>query len=226
MVDPSAIDPEPAGRFSFRQVLPTLVFDVAMPVVLFFLLTGYGVSTLWALVASGLFPAINNVRIWVGSRRLEPVGIIVMTFLAIGTATSLITGSVFFALTKASFLTAAFGLICLGSLLTRRPLLFYIVRQFVAGDDPVRLEWWNGLWQYPHFRAAQRLVTAVWGVAYLVEAFLRIGAALFLSPAQVVTISHVMAFVVLVALILWTRRYLLAVRERRIRELAAQAQRS
>ncbi len=226
MVDPLAIDPEPAGRFSFRQVLPTLVFDVAMPVILFFLLTGQGVSTLWALVASGLSPAINNVRVWVRSRRLEPVGIIVMTFLAIGTATSLITGSVFFALTKASFLTATFGLICLGSLFARRPLLFYITRQFVAGDDPVRLEWWNGLWQYPHFRAAQRWVTAVWGVAYLVEALLRIGAALFLSPAQVVTLSHVMAFVVLVALILWTRRYLLAVRERRIRELAAQAQRS
>jgi len=34
----------------------------------------------------------------------------------------------------------------------------------------VRLEWWNGLWQYPNFRAALRLVTAVWGIVYLVEA--------------------------------------------------------
>ncbi len=32
MVDPLAINPEPAGRFSFKQVLPTLVFDVALPV--------------------------------------------------------------------------------------------------------------------------------------------------------------------------------------------------
>ena len=60
---------------------------------------------------------------------------------------------------------------------------------------------------------------------YLVEALLRLGSALLLSPAQVVTLSHVMAFVVLVTLIAWTRRYLLAVRERRIRELAAQAPR-
>ena len=96
----------------------------------------------------------------------------------------------------------------------------------MSGDDPLRLEWWNGLWQFPHFRAAQRFVTAVWGVVYLAEALVRFGSALVLSPAQVVTLSHVMAFVVLVALILWTRRYLLAVRERRIRELAAQAQRS
>jgi intracellular septation protein A len=221
-----AINPEPAGGFSFKQMLPTLVLDVALPLTVFFLLTSNGVSTLWALVAGGLSPALNNVRVWAKSRRLEPVGIIVMTFLAVGTAASLISGSLFFALIKESFLTATFGLICLGSLLAERPLLFHIMRQFVAGDDPLRLEWWNGLWQYPHFRAAQRFVTAVWGVVYLLEALVRIGFALVLSPAEVVLISHLMAFGVLIALIAWTRRYMLAVRERRMRELAAAAQRT
>jgi len=220
MADPLAInlDPEPAGGFSFTQMLPTLIFDVAMPIVAFNVLTREDVSTLWALVAGGLFPALNNLRVWARSRRLEPLGIIVMTFLAVGTAASLISGSVFFALIKESFLTATFGLICLGSLLAERPLMFYINRQFVAGDDPVRLEWWNGLWQYPHFRAAQRLVTAVWGIAYLVEALVRVGLALVLSPAQVVAISPVMAFGVMIVLIAWTRRYMLALRERRVRE--------
>lgn len=69
--------------------------------------------------------------------------------------------------------------------------MFYIIRQFVAGNDPVRVEWWNSLWQYPDFRAAQRLVTGVWGIAYLVEALLRVGFALLLPPAQVVAISPV-----------------------------------
>jgi len=218
MADPLAINPEPAGGFSFKQMLPTLVIDVAMPIVAFNLLRSYGVSTLCALLAGGLFPAINNLRVWARSRRLEPLGIIVMTFLVIGTAASLISGSMFFALIKESFLTATFGFICLGSLLADQPLMFYINRQFVAGDDPVRLEWWNGLWQYPNFRAAQRLVTAVWGIAYLVEALLRVGFALALPPAQVVVISPVMAFGVMIVLIAWTRRYMLALRERRIRE--------
>jgi intracellular septation protein A len=218
MADRLAIESEPAGRFSFTQMLPTLVFDVAMPVVAFKALSSYGVPTLWAVLAGGLFPAINNLRLWARSRRLEPLGIIVMIFLVIGTAASLISGSVFFALIKDSFLTATFGLICLGSLLAQRPLMFYISRQFVAGDDPVRLEWWNSLWQYPHFRAAQRLVTAVWGIAYLVEALLRVGFAEVLPPAQVVTISPIMAFGVMIVLIAWTRRYMLAVRERRLRE--------
>ena len=224
MADPLAVDPEPASGFSFKRLLPTLVFDVAMPIVIFNVLTRFHVSTLWALVAAGLSPATNNLRAWAASGRLQPLGLIVMTFLAIGTAASLISGSVFFALIKDSFLTASFGFLCLGSLLVDRPLMFYINRQFVAGDDPVRLEWWNGLWQYPNFRAAQRLVTAVWGITYLGEALLRVGFALILSPAQVVAISPLMAFSVMIVLIAWTRRYMLALRERRIREQAAEAQ--
>ncbi len=218
MGEPLAVNPEPAGRFSFVQILPTLVFDVALPIVLFNLLAGYGVPTLWALVAGGVSPALNNLRVWIRSRRLEPLGLIVIGFLAIGTAASLISGSVFVALIKDSFLTATFGLICLGSLLAARPLMFYVIRQFVAGDDPARIELWNGLWQNAEFRAAQRFVTAVWGIAYLVEALLRVGFALTLAPAQVVAISPVMGFGVLIMLIAWTRRHLLALRERRIRE--------
>jgi len=209
---------QPAGGFTFNQMWPTLVFDVAMPIIVFNVLTHYGISTLYALVVGGVSPAINNLRAWVKARRLQPLGIIVLSFLAVGTITSVISGSVFFALIKESFLTATFGFICLGSLLAERTLMFYIIRQFVAGDDLERLESYNGLWQYPRFRSAQRLVTMVWGTAYLVEALLRVGFALVLSPAQVVVLSPVMAFGTMIGLIAWTRRYMLAQRERHIRE--------
>ncbi|HTT80150.1 MAG TPA: VC0807 family protein [Stellaceae bacterium] len=221
---PPAAIPEPAGRFSLWQMLPTLVFDVALPIVVFTVLTNVGVALLWALAAGALSPAVNNIRIWIRSRRLEPLGLIVLTFLAIGTVVSLVSGSVFIALIKESFLTGTFGCICLFSLLAERPLMFYITRQFVAGDDPARLLWWNGLWQYPHFRAAQRFVTTVWGVAYLAEALVRVVLALTLPPARVVVLSPIMAFVVLLALIRWTRRYMLRMRERRVREQQQPAQ--
>src|SRR5438045_3954192 len=72
----------PAQRFRFVQMIPVLLVDVAIPVAVFNLLTHYGVSTLWALAAGGLSPALNNLRSWVKSRRLEPLGVIVMTLLA------------------------------------------------------------------------------------------------------------------------------------------------
>ena len=126
-------------------MLPTLIVDVAVPIVVFNLLIRYGVPILWALIPGGLAPAINNIRVWIRSGRLEPLGIIVIMFLVVGTVASLISGNIFFVLIKESFLTGTFGLICLGSLLFGRPLMFYVNRQFVAGDDPDRLAWWNGL---------------------------------------------------------------------------------
>jgi hypothetical protein len=223
MSDPSAIPGPPPRNVSIARMLPVLLVDVAVPLAVFFVLQAYGVSTLLSLVLAGLSPAVNNLRVWIKSRRLEPLGMIVIGFMAVGTIASLVSGSVFFALIKESFLTASFGLICLGSLATQRPLMFYINRQFVAGDDPALLAWWNGLWQYEEFRAAQRLITIVWGVVYLIEAGVRVGLALVLTPGEVIAISHVMAFGVLILLIVWTRRYQLALRERRMRQQAAAA---
>jgi intracellular septation protein A len=214
--DPLTVDPEPGGGFNVRAMAPTLIVDVIMPMITFYLLYGLGASTLVALVAGGLFPAANIIRVWIKSRNLEPLAFIVVTFLAIGTATSLISRSVFFALIKDSLVSATFASLCLGSLLAERPLMFHLLRQFVAGDDPQRRDWWKGLWQYPQFRTALRRVTTVWGIAYLLEASTRICLALLLAPVIVVTISPAMGIGMLVALIAWTKHYMLALRSRGI----------
>jgi len=219
--DPAAHAAGPASDFHLVQMLPTFLFDVALPIVLYNLLVRQGLPVLWALVVSGLSPALNSLRVWLKTGRVEPLGIIVLAFLAIGTAASLVTGSVFFTLIKDSFLTGTFGLLCLVSLLARRPLMFAIVGQFVAGGDPARISWWDGLWQYAAVRSGMRFVTVVWGIAYLIEAFVRVGLALVLTPGQVVAISPVMGFGTMVLLIIWTRRHMLLVRERRLHEHAA-----
>jgi hypothetical protein len=204
----------PVSNFSFWQILPTLFFDVVMPVVLYDVLTARGVPAIWALAAGGLPPALNNLQSWIRTRRLEPLGIIVMTLLAIGTLTSLISGNLFFGLIKDSFLTGAFGLICLVSLFFARPLMFSVLRQFHAGGDTARIADWNGRWERRGFRFAIRLVTIVWGVTYMAEALLRVGLALQLPPQQVVTLSPIMGFGALIVLISWTRRYMRAVQRR------------
>jgi hypothetical protein len=56
-------------------------------------------------------------------------------------------------------------------------------------------------------------VTAVWGLAYVVQAAIGMVSAWLLAPAQVVIISPMMALGVLAALAAWTRAYLLGLRE-------------
>lgn len=216
---PAGFNPETAGRLNLKALLPSLLMDVILPVATFNVLISLGVPTLAALALGGIFPAISIAHGYAKTRQLEPLGIIVLGLLAIGTAASLVSGSVFFAVVKDSFLTASFGLLCLGSLFAERPLAFYIIRQFLSGHDPALNQWWNGLWEGAMFRRMNRIITIVWGVVVVAEAIARVLLALVVTPAMVVTISPVLAFGVAIGLSVWTRSYMLAVRRRRMSEL-------
>lgn len=213
-----------SGAPTFRALIPDLIVDAALPAIAYQVLSRHGVSDLTALTAGAIFPAVNIMRKFVVTRRLDIIGAVVLTFIAIGTATSLLSGNVLFILIKESMITALFGLVCVSSLLWPRPLMFYFGRQFAAGEDPARLVWWNGLWdQRERFRTTLRMITTVWGVAFLIEAMVRVGFALTLTPGIVVMISPIMAIAVTVLLIIWTRNYARAAQQRGEREAALAA---
>jgi intracellular septation protein A len=215
----NASAPATAQHAGLRQALPSLVLDAALPILVFQVLVRLGVSTLVSVAAGGVFPAAHIVYGWIRLRRVETLGLIVLAIMGIGTATSLMSGSVFFVLAKESVFTALFGALCLGSLLAEHPFMFHVMRPFVAGDDPELNDWWDGLWADPSFRKGVRFVTVVWGGVYLVEAVARVVFALLLSPATVVAASPLMALGVTIGLIAWTRRFLVAIRRRRMREV-------
>jgi len=200
--------------FHFAMLLPTLLIDVVAPIGIFKALEHFGVSPLWALAGAALAPALNNLRTWATARRIEPLGFMIVAFGVIGTVASLLSGSMFFTLIKDSFLTGVFGLVFLVSLLFRRPLMFYVIRQFVAGEDPVRNEVWKGLWDHAVFRSALRLITVTWGIVYLAEALARVGLAMTLKPDDVIVASPIMAFVATLFLIGITRFRMRMLRER------------
>ncbi|HEY4126311.1 MAG TPA: VC0807 family protein [Rhizomicrobium sp.] len=189
-------------------LLPTIVADVIAPIAIFKLLTWYGVSPLWAIAGSGVAPLLNNLRVWIQSRRLEPLGFLVMAAIAIGTAASFVSGNPFYALTKDSILTGIFGVVFLCSILTRHPLVFFIARQFAIGEDPSRSDAWNALWGYAEYRAAIRWATFFWALAFIIEALTRVVLALTLKPDTVVTIASFMGLGVAAVLMLtqpWLR---------------------
>jgi hypothetical protein len=126
---------------------------------------------------------------------------------AVGIAGSLISNDPRFYLIRVSFGPAAFGLICLGSLLFGRPLLFYLGRVAVAGGDPRRVAYYDSLWAFPGFRHVQRVLTVTWGVTYLLDAAVRVAIAWSLPTSTVVVIEPLLSYGVVVALVVWTMRY-------------------
>jgi hypothetical protein len=200
--------PAPAGPgTSLRQLAPSLVVNAVLPWVAFQVLSGRGVPTVPALCLTAIFPLAAVLVSFARSRHADGIGVISLVFIVVGVAASLVSGDVHFVLVKDSFFTGLFGLVFLGSLLGPRPLMFYFGRSFATGGDPARIARWNGLWQYPGFRRVIRIMTAVWGVAYVVEAAVRVVFAFILPPATVLALSPLLALGVTILLIAWTMSY-------------------
>ena len=187
--------------------LPTLLFNIALPLVTYALLTDYGLPDALALVASGLWPLLELGLSFARTRHADEFSILVLVFLVVGVAASLAFNDARLLLVKDSAVTGLFGLVLLGSLLAPRPLMFYFGRKFATGGDPARVEWWNGLWQYPGFRRGQRILTVVWGATFLGEAVLRVVLTYVLPVSTMVVISSVLPYVVLGLLIFGTTVY-------------------
>jgi hypothetical protein len=210
----------PIGSPDLRAMLPDLLIDGALPAIAYQILSRHGVADVPALTAGAIFPAANIIRKFIVTRSLDLIGAIVLIFLTIGVIGSLLSGNVLFVLIKESFITGLVGLLFLSSLLWQRPIIFYIARQFVAGEEPERLAWWNGRWEFPRFRRVMRVMTTVWGLGYLIEALVRVAIALTFAPGTVVIVSPILAIGTTVGLILWTRRYGKQAQERADRESA------
>ena len=182
------------------------VFDIAGPLVAYSLLRSAGQSTVSALVLSGIFPAVGVLAGLIRHRRLDAVGILVLAGIAVGTVLGLLSGNPRLVLVEGSVPTAVFGLLCLGSLWSQRPLIFRFALEFMGGDTP-RGRDFSALWQYPGFRHTFRLFTVVWGVTYLAEAAARVVIVETTSTATALTVSKFMPYVVGAGLAAWMTLY-------------------
>jgi hypothetical protein len=203
-----------ARSFRFTMLLPTLLVSVAAPIAVFKGLEAFGVAPVWALAAGCVPPLLNNLRVWIASRRLDPVGILMMASIAGGPVASLISGSIASRIVTDCLMSGAWGLAFLGTLLFSRPAMFYLIRSLVAGGDASRTETWNGLWRYAAFRSALRFITAVWGASYFAGLLVELALTRVLTVDTVVTIGPLLSLGVTVGLIIFTRLRMKAMRER------------
>ena len=195
-------------------------FDVAGPLVTYSVLRSAGEGAVTSLVVSGAFPALGVIAGIVARRRADVIGILVLAGIALGAVLGVVSHSARLVLVEGSVPVAAFGLVFLGSLLARRPLMFRFALEFMGPDSPKGREF-EGLWQYGGFRRAFRNLTAVWGLAYLMEAVARIVIVQHASVGVAVTITKVMPLAVTAALAAWTVAYSLYQTRKGARRAAA-----
>ena len=195
---------EIAGRF--RSIAKIAIIDVAAPLIAYSLLRSAGMSTVTALVLSGVFPALSVAISVIKHRRLDVVGALVLAGILAGTVLGLISHSTRLVLMEGSVPTVIFGVGCLGSLWTRRPLMYGFALEFI-GPDTAKGREMTSLWQYKGFRRVFRVITVVWGVGFLLEAALRVAIVYNTSTGTALSLSKVTPYIWVGVFVAWTVAY-------------------
>jgi intracellular septation protein A len=196
----------PVGRSRLSSLASIAVFDVAGPLIVYQLLRGNGHSEVTSLIISGTFPVLGVLLTIIRDRRLDVIGVLVLTGIAVGAGVGLASHNAKLVLLEGAVPTTIFALALLGSLLARRPLMFHFAQESLGHDTPKGRDFADR-WQYPGFRHAFRVLTVVWGVTYLAVAAAHIVIVETQSAGTALSISKVLPYLVLAILIAWTIMY-------------------
>jgi len=198
------ISTKSGGRL--RSIAMIVLFDVAGPLAAYKVLRSEGLSAVTALVASGVFPVMGLAIRAVWHRRLDVVGAVVLAGIVVGALLGLISHSARLVLVEGSVPTAVFAVACLGSLWAQRPLVYRLALEFV-GPDTAKGQEMTLFWQHEGFRRSFRVITAVWGAAFFLEAALRVVIVYSTSTGTALAISTFTPFVFAGSMVAWTIGY-------------------
>jgi hypothetical protein len=182
-----------------------LLLELVLPLIAFYGLRLAGASQFTALLAGVLVTAAAAVLHVIRERRIGGIQVFVLGTMLVTVGMSFISGSPRVLLFRNGWGTAALGIWCLVTLKARRPFLYEAGR---LTFPPEKAEQWAQSWDtHQVFRDLLRTCTAVWGVAFLVDAVVRVVLAATLPIDAVPVLDDVLLVVTLLALVIFQRTY-------------------
>ena len=193
------------GRWPAWRAASPLLFDVALPVAGYYLLSGAGVADTPALIVSGLIPFARSVHSLLRAGPADYLAVMVAAVFVLSLVLVAVTGSPKFVLAKESFGSAFIGLWFLASVRTTRPMTYYTARPVLTKGRAAALRCWERLADSSaEFRSIQRHLTVFWGIGLLVEAAVRVAIVAHYSVHTAAGLVNVAAVVIIVFLCLLT----------------------
>jgi len=183
-----------------------MAFDVIGPIVVYYVLLSAGLPTVAALILSGVIPAAGIALGVARYRRLDAIGILVLIGIVVGSALGAVSGSAHLVLLDGVVPTAVFGIVCVASLRSKRPMIFRFALEGM-GRDTTRGRDFADRWRYPGFRHSFRVVTLVWGVMFVAEAATQAVIVETASIGTAKTTSNLLILPFAAAVIAWNISY-------------------
>jgi hypothetical protein len=90
-----------------------MIFDVAGPLAVYYGARSAGLSTVVSLVMSGIPPALRFAAMTLRHRRLDAIGLVIISGIILGTVTGLVSGSARLYLLDGIVPTVVLGSVCL-----------------------------------------------------------------------------------------------------------------
>ncbi|MFI9839338.1 VC0807 family protein [Nonomuraea sp. NPDC051941] len=206
---PPSVRPDP--RRLIRSLLPAIVVDAVVPYAIY--AVGHNVlgwSLINALIVAAVVPLVRFAVQLARTRRVDGLAVLVLLVLSFGICAALITGRPGIAVAREAVFSGGFGLILLGSVAVRRPMIYLFMRK--VGGTPEAEAFFARRWQVPQFRRAVYVMTVYWAVGLLVEAAARITFVLALPPDLAFSRATVVLVGILVLLAVSSGIYMRRVR--------------
>lgn len=193
-----------------RQLLPELVANFLLPWLCYrWAVPQWGETA--GLIASSLPPLLWSGIELLRFRRIDALSLLVLAGILLSLLAMLLGGSPRVLLMRESLLSGLFGLAFLLSLLSGKPLVFYLARATVARESDVGLQRFEQRWQEAGFRRGIRLLTLLWGVGLTLETLLRAVMVCTMPVERFLLLSPFVSYglMALMLLLTWRGRQLL-----------------
>ena len=189
-----------------RGVIFSLLINGGLPLLVYMLLLGH-VSNVLALTIATLIPLLETVIHFLKYRKWDVFAAFMLVGFFLGILAALIGGDEKLILIRESFVTGILGFIFLGSLVTRRPLIYYFALRFTVGKTQEEQAAFADNWNVPYVRRVLRILTAGWGIVLLGEALLKVALVYSLSVSTFLAISSIITYGFIGLAIVWTVIY-------------------
>ncbi len=191
-------------ELGFNLLLPWVAYTLVEP--------SHG--ELAALIASALPPMIWSAGELIFQQRLDALSMLVLGGIALSILAMMLGGDARLLLVRESLISGLIGLSFLGSLIIGRPLVFYLARATMQRQNGQEgrerfLRWSESVVA----RKGLRVMTLIWGLGLVLEASLRIWAALIWTPARFLAVMPPAGYAFAAMLTLWTLWYVRRLRQ-------------
>jgi hypothetical protein len=198
-----------AKKKVIQTIVLSLVINGAIPVVIYNYLVDHYSSFVSLLIAT-LIPLGDNLFHVVKYRKADAFGLFMLTGFVLSLLAFVLGGNERLILLRESMVTGLLGLIFIASLFFAKPLIYHFAIRFSSNDETEKKGQFEKNWEVPYFRFVLRMMTAIWGLALLGEAIVKIILVYELSISAFLAVSQLIFYGVIGVAILFTigyRRY-------------------